>query len=155
MTKFITLATAALLASSSFALAQTTSPAPAPKPSSPTTAPTTPPAAKPDSSTSTTAPSTSSTTGQARDVVLSTEQANSWVGKPVYSSDGKNLGEVAAFAREANGRVTEMHADIGGFLGIGETRVRIMPAQFSIGSDRIVLNMTSEQAKSLPHIAKK
>ncbi len=47
-----------------------------------------------------------------------------------------------------------MHADIGGFLGIGETRVRVLPAQFSIGTDRIVLGMTAEQAKTLPHIPK-
>ena len=88
-------------------------------------------------------------------MVLSTEQAKSWIGKAIYSSDGKNLGEVAAFTREANGRVTELQGDLGGFLGIGETRVRIMPAQFTIGSDRIVLKLTAEQAKSLPHIAKK
>jgi hypothetical protein len=50
--------------------------------------------------------------------------------------------------------VTEMHADIGGFLGLGETRVRLMPAQFKLMTDRVVLSVTADQAKSLPKIVK-
>ncbi len=87
-------------------------------------------------------------------LTLTEEQAKGWVNKNVYSSDGQNLGEVVAFARDGSGKVTEMHADVGGFLGIGETRVRLMPSQFTLGTDRVVLSMTSEQAKTLPKIAK-
>ena len=87
-------------------------------------------------------------------LTLTEEQALGWVNKNVYSSDGKNLGEVAAFARDGSGKVTEMHADVGGFLGIGETRVRLMPSQFTLGTDRVVLSLTSEQAKTLPKVVK-
>lgn len=87
-------------------------------------------------------------------LVLSDEQAKNWVNKSVYSSDNKNLGTVAAFDRDPAGKVKEMHADIGGFLGIGETRVRLMPNQFQVDGDRIIVSMTSDQAKSLPKIAK-
>ena len=87
--------------------------------------------------------------------MLNDEQAKNWINKIVYSNDGKNLGEVAAFARDATGHVSEMHADVGGFLGLGETRVRLMPAQFSMVGDNVILSMTAEQAKSLPRIEKK
>ncbi len=85
-------------------------------------------------------------------IMLTAEQAKSWVGKPVYSSDGKNVGEIAAFARGADDKVSEMHADIGGFLGIGETRVRVMSAQFKLAGDRVTIGMTAEQAKDLPRV---
>jgi PRC-barrel domain len=87
-------------------------------------------------------------------MTMTEEQARGWVDKPVYSSDGRNLGEVVALQRDASGKVTEMHADVGGFLGIGETRIKIMPSQFTLGSDRIILTVNADQAKSLPKLAK-
>lgn len=87
-------------------------------------------------------------------VTLNDQQAKEWIDKAVYSSDAKKLGEVAAFARDGAGKVTELHADVGGFLGLGETRVRLMPAQFKLMTDRVVLSMTADQAKTLPKIAK-
>lgn len=85
-------------------------------------------------------------------IMLSAEQAKTWVGKSVYSSDGKNVGEVAAFARGTDDKVSEMHADIGGFLGLGETRVRLAPAQFKLAGDRVTIDMTADQAKELPRV---
>ena len=52
-----------------------------------------------------------------------------------------------------SGKVTEMHADIGGFLGIMQTRVKVLPAQFKLQGDRVVLvDVTAEQAKALPKV---
>ena len=85
---------------------------------------------------------------------LTSKEAEAWIGKPVYSSDGRNIGEVAAFQRSADNTVSEMHADIGGFLGLGEYRIRLMPAQIKLQSDRVVLNLTAAQAKELRKIAK-
>ena len=50
--------------------------------------------------------------------------------------------------------IAKMHADIGGFLGLGETRVKLMPAQFTLQGDRVILNVTAAQAKDLPKILK-
>lgn len=83
---------------------------------------------------------------------LTADQAKAWVDKDVYSSDDKKIGEIAAFARGTDNTVSEMHIDIGGFLGMGETRVRLTPAQFKLVGDRAVLSVTAEQAKSLPKI---
>ncbi len=142
MKRVIPLAMAIALAGSA-AIAQTqTTPAPAPAPA--------PSTAAPSATTTTTTPSTA--VGQA--MTLTDAQASEWVDKTVYSSDAKNVGEVAAIQRDTSGKVTEMHADIGGFLGLGETRVRLMPSQFKLENDRIVLNLNSEQVRALPKIAK-
>lgn len=85
-------------------------------------------------------------------IVLTADQAKTWMNKPIYSSDGKNVGEVAAFARGTDDKVSEMHADIGGFLGVGETRVKLMPAQFKLTGDRVTINLTAAQAKDLPRV---
>lgn len=87
-------------------------------------------------------------------LALTADQATKWIDKAVYSSDNKKIGEVAAFARGTDNVVTEMHADIGGFLGLGETRVKLTPSQFKLQDDRVILNVTAEQAKDLPKITK-
>lgn len=87
-------------------------------------------------------------------MTLTAEQVKTWIGKPVYSSDDKKIGEVVAFARNADDTVTEMHAGIGGFLGLGETNVRLMPGQITLQADRVLLNVTAAQAKDLPKVAK-
>jgi PRC-barrel domain len=104
----------------------------------------------------TTVKSPSATTVQkdAAILTLTAEQAKTWIGKPVHSSDGKKIGDVAAFARGTDNAVTEMQADIGGFLGLGETRVRLTPAQFKLQGDRAVLDLTAAQAKDLPKVQK-
>jgi PRC-barrel domain len=122
-----------------------------------TTTPTTPPSTTPSMPSApqsmpstTTAPSTADRGA----TMLNDSEAKNWIDKIVYSSDNKNVGEVAAIQRDGSGKVTEVHADIGGFLGLGETRVRLMPAQFRFDGDRVVLNLTADQAKSLPVIPK-
>jgi hypothetical protein len=124
------LAGAALLIGAGLANAQTTPP----------TAPQSPPpaATKPDNA----------------KITLTEEQAKSWIDKRVFSKDGKEIGEVAGFKRSADNTVLEMHADIGGLLGIGETRVVVMPGQFELQGDRVILNLTQEQAKALPTVKK-
>jgi hypothetical protein len=112
-----------------------------------------------DKSPSTTAPSVQSGTQPATQdaasaVTLTEDQAKEWVDKPVFSSDGKEIGEVYEFKRTADNKVTELHADIGGFLGMGETRVKLAPSEFKLQGDRVVLNITEEQAKALPKVEK-
>lgn len=68
-----------------------------------------------------------------------------WVGRAVYSTDGKHLGEVAAIASDS------IYVDMGGFLGIGETRVLLDNGKLgSVEPDRIVLKLTEAEAKTLP-----
>lgn len=107
----------------------------------------------------TTAPSTTTTPSTApgapsATMTLTDQQAKAWVDKVVYSSDDKNVGEVAEIRRDSSGKITQLFADIGGFLGIGEHRVQLMPGQFKLGNDRVVLNLTADQVKALPKVPK-
>ena len=68
-----------------------------------------------------------------------------WIDRAVYSSDGKNLGEVASVSG------SDLYVDIGGMLGIGETRALIKSDQIQdVQDDRIVLKLSEAEAKSLP-----
>lgn len=133
--KYVVIAALTTLMSTA-AMAQTTAPQPA-TPAAPAAAPVA----------TTAAPSAAS-------LKLTEAEAKAWIDKVIYSSDGKNVGEVAAFARDGSGNVTEMHGDVGGFLGLGETRVKFMPADFKLATDRVTLNLTAEQVKALPHLPK-
>jgi hypothetical protein len=89
---------------------------------------------------------------QGADISLTEQEAQTWIDKPIFSSDGEQVGEVVAIQRDADDKVIGLHADIGGFLGLGETRVNLMPAQFKLQGDRVELHLTAEQAKSLPKV---
>ncbi len=135
MNKFLGATALAIVLGATAAVAQNTSPA-------------SPPAEK-------ISPPAASTTTVTKDgLVLTEAQANAWIKKAIYSSDGKNVGEVTALKRDASGKVAELQAGIGGFIGIGETQVRVMPAQFKLQNDRVVLSLTAEQVKALPAIVK-
>jgi len=118
------------------------------------TAPSTPPAGPAPSAVEKQMTPPASTSTASEVLTLTDEQAKGWVDKLIYSSDGKNIGEVAAFARDSSGQVTEMHTDTGGFLGLGETRVRLLPSQFKLTGDRVVLSITADEAKTLPKVQK-
>ena len=85
---------------------------------------------------------------------ITEQEAKAWVGKHVYSSDGKKLGEVAAILRTADNKITELRADFGGFLGIGQHQIALPAARFALHNDRVVLDLTAAQAKELPKVAK-
>ena len=85
---------------------------------------------------------------------ITDQEAKTWVGKHVYSSDGKNLGEVAAILRTADNKITELRAEIGGFLGLGQHEISVPAARFYLKNDRVELDMTAAQAKELPKVAK-
>ena len=159
MSRLLPAAAIAVLLAGSAAVAQTTKPGDtAPNPPSPgAQAPateTTPPAAKPTEPGGTRLAPTPGTTASTTAPTLTEAEAKKWVDKAVYSSDNKNVGEVAAIQRDASGKVTEMHADIGGFLGLGTTRVKLEPSQFKLSGDRVQLDVTSEQVKQLPKVTK-
>jgi hypothetical protein len=142
MKKFIPATAIAALFAATGALAQTTpSPAPATPPAKTETTPAMP-----------TAPSAQP--APAQQTTMTEVQAKELIDANVVSSDKKNVGEVAAIQRDSSGKVTELHADIGGFLGLGETRVRVMPSQFTVSNKQVMLNLTAEQVSALPKIEK-
>ena len=85
---------------------------------------------------------------------ITEQEAKTWVGRPVYSSDGKNIGEVAAILRTPDNKITELRANIGGFLGLGEHQIALPAAIFALHNDRVLLNLPAAAAKELPAVAK-
>jgi sporulation protein YlmC with PRC-barrel domain len=86
---------------------------------------------------------------------VSEADLSKWIGRQVYSSDGKDLGKIAALQRDPDGKVNQIQADIGGFLGFGETRVRFTADQIKqVKADSLVVSLTEAEAKSLPPIDK-
>ena len=72
-----------------------------------------------------------------------------WVGRYVYSSDGKDLGKIASVKQ--NGSSSELFFDMGGFLGIGATRKSITSDQIQdVQNDRIVLRLSQAEAEKIP-----
>lgn len=153
MFKRFSVATVASLLCTTAAFAQAeTQTAPSPSDTPAITEPATPSTGTSPSATTT--PSTADTAADTTAPMMTDDEAKNWINKTVYSSDGKNLGEVAAVDRDSSGHVRELHADIGGFLGLGETRVRVLPSQFKLSSDRVILNITGDQANTLPKLEK-
>jgi hypothetical protein len=72
-----------------------------------------------------------------------------WVGRYVYSSDGKDLGKIASVKK--SGTSSEIYFDMGGFLGLGATRKSVTSDQIQeVKNDRIVLHLTEADAQKLP-----
>jgi hypothetical protein len=68
-----------------------------------------------------------------------------WLGRYLYSSDGKDLGKVASVK---DGTV---YFDMGGFLGLGATRKSITSDQIqAVKNDRIELKLSEAEVKKLP-----
>jgi PRC-barrel domain len=84
---------------------------------------------------------------------LSEDEGKSWISKPVYSSDGKQIGSVAGFQRGNDTKVIGMQADVGGMFGFWRTRVNVTTAQFDLKQDRVVLSLPEAQVKDLPKVA--
>ena len=79
------------------------------------------------------------------DIGSKTPPSDAWIGRAVYSADDKHLGEVSGVAGD------KIYFDVGGFLGIGETRVMVDDDSLaSVKNDRIHLKLTEAEAKSLP-----
>ena len=71
----------------------------------------------------------------------------SWVGRYVYSSDGKDLGKIASVNRAGS----LVYFDTGGFLGLGTTRKHVAVDQVQdVQSDRIILKLVKADADNLP-----
>ena len=74
---------------------------------------------------------------------------DTWIGRSVYSSDGKELGTVTAWKK--SGSNSDIYIDVGGFLGIGTTRKLITSDQVQdVKNDRIVLRLAEVEANNLP-----
>ena len=85
------------------------------------------------------------------DFTVTEDDAKNWIGRSVYSSDGKKIGSIAELKRDPDNKVTELYVDTGGFLGLGTTRSLVRADQIQeVKADSLVLKLSEAEAKSLP-----
>lgn len=92
-------------------------------------------------------------------VARETLTAETLTGADVRDMNDQSIAEVSDLALTADGQVTDVILDVGGFLGIGARSVaipmdRLTVAQTEGGAVRIWVNMTKDELKALPEYAK-
>jgi hypothetical protein len=82
---------------------------------------------------------------------LTAENAKEWVGRPVFSSDGKQVGEVIEIKHDPDTKITEAYIDTATFLGMGASQYRVTSKQIEeITPEGLVLTLKESEVKSLP-----
>jgi hypothetical protein len=71
-------------------------------------------------------------------------------GVPVFSSDNKNLGEVAEVTRGPDGKIESIQVAVGRWLGLGDRIVTITADDFERLADRIRLRLAGEEVRAMP-----
>jgi sporulation protein YlmC with PRC-barrel domain len=84
------------------------------------------------------------------DQPLTAQDAKNWVGKPVFSNDGKEVGKVTLLESSPQNKATQLRAEIGGTAGPDRHQIILPATRFALQGDRVVLDMTAAQAEKLP-----
>ena len=71
------------------------------------------------------------------------------VGKSVVTLEETPVGEVSAVRTDDTGALASIDADIGGFLGIGESTITIPAADFAVSDGVIVLARTEGEVSRM------
>ena len=84
------------------------------------------------------------------------DEAKNWIGRPVYSSDNRKVGEITEITRDPDNKVTEVYIDTGSFLGFGATRYRVTSEQIQeVKPDGLVLTLKETEVKAVPQAGEK
>lgn len=84
----------------------------------------------------------------------SEEQKARLVGKPVWTTDGKQAGIVSEVLTGADGKIEALHVTLGDFLGIGERMVRVSADLVAADGERLQVMLSAEELGMLPEVAR-
>jgi hypothetical protein len=76
-------------------------------------------------------------------------------GRPVVSSDGKDVGQVVEVNKGPDGKIHSIQVDLGRWLGLGSKVVTINADKFEHLSDRVRLLLHGEEVQSMPDTTQK
>jgi sporulation protein YlmC with PRC-barrel domain len=79
------------------------------------------------------------------------KEVDKFIGKDVYGSNGKKVGELNNLLINPDGQVRAGIVEFGGFLGMGEHKVAVPWNQLNVQGDRLTVNMTEDQIKTAPN----
>ena len=76
-------------------------------------------------------------------------------GRPVVSSDGKELGQVVEVNKDPDGKVHSIQIDLGRWLGLGSKVVTINTDKFEHLADQVRLHLRGEEVQAMPDTTQK
>jgi sporulation protein YlmC with PRC-barrel domain len=82
------------------------------------------------------------------------QKLSSLKGVSVFSSDGKDVGQVVEAVRGPDGKIQSVQIQIGRLLGIGDKVVAIDADKLQEMRDRIMLKLNADQVRSQPEAKK-
>jgi hypothetical protein len=81
--------------------------------------------------------------------IVTADEAKTWIGRPVFSSDNKKVGEIMEITRDPGNKVTDVYIDAGTSLGIGATRYHVTSDEVrEVRPDSLVLTLTESEANA-------
>jgi hypothetical protein len=72
-----------------------------------------------------------------------------WIGKPVISADGINVGDVADVQVDDAGRPISITTEVGGFLGFGSAPVRLTVSDGSFDGEEVRVGLVETDIAAL------
>lgn len=94
-----------------------------------------------------TVPGTDATAGMSTKAVVAVP--GELVGKSIVTLEGMTVGEVSTVRTDGNGELSSIDAEIGGFLGIGETTITIPATDFTVADGVVVLAKTEDEVNRM------
>jgi hypothetical protein len=93
--------------------------------------------------------------GETGPPAASHEQLNAQlVGKPVWTSDGKQAGIVSEVLTGPDGKIEALHVTLGDFLGLGERMVRVSADLLATDGEKLQVTLSAEELGMLPEVAR-
>jgi Bacterial protein of unknown function (DUF937) len=80
-------------------------------------------------------------------LIVTDDETKNWIGRTVYGSDNKKIGEILELKRDPANRVTDIYVDTGTVLGLGGTHHHFTSDQIKEARpDSLVLTVTESEA---------
>lgn len=91
--------------------------------------------------------------GDEKVVIRGSGAAEEWIGNPVVAADGEEVAVVTEVVTDTSGAVEEVHARVGGFLGMFTDTVVIPVARIILEEDgRLIAEMSADEIQSAPRV---
>lgn len=88
-------------------------------------------------------------------IELAPEQQRAMLlGKPVWTTDGKQAGIVSDVLTGGDGKLEAVHVTLGEFLGLGDRMVRVDASLLVTDGEKLQVTLSAEELGMLPEVAR-
>lgn len=82
------------------------------------------------------------------------EQRAILLGKPIWTSDGKQAGIISDVLTREDGKLEAVHITLGEFLGLGDRMVRVDAGLLVTDGAKLQVTLSAEELGMLPEVAR-